>query len=58
MSIKMWSYEPEKCDGDYCPGRCDNCNKAYDGEHIPFWTLFKAVTRQSKEELQKEIENE
>ena len=23
----IWAYSPEKCDGDYCPGDCDNCYK-------------------------------
>lgn len=28
MSVSKWSYDPDKCDGDYCPGDCDNCSKA------------------------------
>ena len=24
----LWSYRPEKCDGDYCPMDCDKCYKA------------------------------
>ena len=27
MSVSKWAYKPEKCDGDYCPGDCDNCSK-------------------------------
>lgn len=27
MSVSKWSYEPEKCDGDYCSGDCDFCDK-------------------------------
>ena len=27
MSVSKWAYEPKKCDGDYCPGDCDNCPK-------------------------------
>jgi hypothetical protein len=27
MSIKLWAYDPDKCDGDYCPGNCDCCSK-------------------------------
>lgn len=23
----LWSYRPEKCDGDYCPMDCDRCPK-------------------------------
>lgn len=32
MSVSKWAYTPEKCDGDYCPGDCDNCNKANEDE--------------------------
>ena len=28
MSVSKWAYTPEKCDGDYCPGDCDNCLKS------------------------------
>lgn len=28
MSVSMWCYTPEKCDGDYCRGDCDKCRKA------------------------------
>lgn len=24
----VWAYDPEKCDGDYCPLDCDKCAKA------------------------------
>ena len=35
MSVKLWAYEPNKCDGDYCPNCCDICSKAdVDEEHI------------------------
>lgn len=23
----LWSYRPEKCDGDFCPFDCDKCPK-------------------------------
>ena len=26
--MSKWAYTPENCDGDFCPGDCDNCNKA------------------------------
>lgn len=32
MSVSKWDYIPEKCDGDYCPGDCDNCSKANEDE--------------------------
>ena len=27
MSASLWAYEPDICDGDYCPGDCDSCYK-------------------------------
>lgn len=27
MSVSKWAYKPEKCDGDYCCGDCDYCQK-------------------------------
>ena len=27
MSCSKWAYIPEKCEGDFCPGCCDNCYK-------------------------------
>lgn len=32
MSVSKWAYDPERCDGDYCPGDCDNCSKWMDDE--------------------------
>jgi len=32
MSVSKWAYTPEKCDGDYCPGECDNCSKVNEDE--------------------------
>ena len=32
MSVSKWAYTPEKCDGDYCYGDCDNCPKANEDE--------------------------
>lgn len=26
MGVSKWAYDPEKCDGDYCPGDCDFCS--------------------------------
>ena len=30
MSVSKWAYDPDKCDGEYCPGDCDFCDKAND----------------------------
>lgn len=32
MSCSKWNYSPKKCDGDYCPGECDDCPKLYADE--------------------------
>lgn len=26
MSMSLWDYTPEKCDGRQCCGDCDNCH--------------------------------
>ena len=28
MSASKWSYDPDSCDGHYCPGDCDLCSVA------------------------------
>lgn len=28
MSVSKWDYDTDKCDGDFCPGDCDDCSKA------------------------------
>lgn len=30
MSCSKWAYIPSRCDGEPCPGDCDNCVKADD----------------------------
>ena len=32
MSVSLWAYAPEKCDGDFCPQDCDNCGKRWEDE--------------------------
>ena len=29
MSVSHYKYDPEICDGDYCPGVCDCCSKRF-----------------------------
>ena len=29
MSVRLWYYNPDICDGDFCPNNCDNCYKRY-----------------------------
>ena len=32
MSCNLWAYVPHICDGDYCCGDCDECEKVLTGE--------------------------
>lgn len=32
MSVSLWAYNPDKCDGNPCCGDCDNCYKAEEEE--------------------------
>ena len=33
MSVSLWRYNPEQCDGDSdCCGDCDYCNKEIESE--------------------------
>lgn len=50
MGVHTWAYEPEKCDNEYCPCNCDNCSKAYDGEHIPFWLIYEMLVGEKKDD--------
>lgn len=34
MSVSLWAYDPDICDGDFCPCDCDFCRKAYDREVV------------------------
>lgn len=33
MSVSKWAYDPDKCDGDFCPGDCDDCPKGDEDEY-------------------------
>ena len=44
MSVSKWAYEPEKCDGDFCPGDCDFCHKAEgDDTEITVEEIVKSI---------------
>lgn len=30
MSVSKWAYDPDICDGDFCPRDCDDCPKKED----------------------------
>lgn len=45
MSVSMWSYRPEVCDGGGCPGDCDLCDKP------------KNMEDEDEEELRAFVEN-
>ena len=34
MSCSKWAYEPEMCDGHYCPGDCDLCDIPESDEYL------------------------
>ena len=34
MSVSLWAYKPEKCDGDFCPMDCENCSKNFKWEGV------------------------
>jgi len=42
MSVSLWSWEADKCDGDYCIGDCDLCQKA---EEHDDQDLFETVPK-------------
>ena len=48
MSVSKWAYEPDKCEGDYCVGDCDLCNKK--------WEYEKETNNDRKNNLEKRIE--
>ena len=42
MSVSLWKYTPEMCDGDYCCGDCDYCGKEPKCEVIESPIITKA----------------
>ena len=64
MSVKRWAYIPEKCEGDNCPGNCDECFKqdecppnvtedeclCMNGDCESCWKTFGAVEPPKEEE--------
>lgn len=32
MSVSLWAYDPDKCEGNVCPGDCDICHKWEDDD--------------------------
>ena len=49
MSGSKWRYSPEKCDGDFCPGECDDCPKCWEDdeeeEHNDTDKLLKNINK-------------
>ena len=55
ISIKLWSYSPEKCEGDFCPNDCDRCGKAdHFGDAWFGAQVIKAYANKSRQEEFKE----
>lgn len=44
MSVSKWKYT-EACDGDYCVGDCDLCNKEPESEQFSTEHIAKAVEK-------------
>lgn len=42
MSVSLWKYDPDMCDGDYCCGDCDNCGKEPKCEEVESPIITKA----------------
>lgn len=34
MSANLWLYSPARCDGDFCPKDCDNCEKGAERDDL------------------------
>ena len=45
MSVSLWAYEPELCDGQPCPGDCDHCDRWKDREEV-LWRKLENVLRE------------
>ena len=54
MSVSKWAYDPDLCDGKFCPGDCDICY-----EKLVGWMKFsdEEVTGQLPS-IRKEQDNE
>ena len=50
MSVSRWKYT-EQCDGDYCCGDCDNCNKEPEAYQVK--TKDGGIRYMTAEELEK-----
>ena len=46
MSIRLWSYDPDKCENEPCIGNCYICSKADDGEHLPVEAVLAMLSEQ------------
>ena len=44
MSVSMWSYRPEVCDGGGCPGDCDLCDKPKNMEDDVYYPQVDGIT--------------
>ena len=43
MSVSLWRYDPEKCDGKPCCGDCDLC-KEEDDDDIYRWIFDYTIS--------------
>lgn len=52
MSVSRWGYHPDKCDGEYCPGDCDICDKS-EGEEVD---IMDEKTKERLENINERLE--
>lgn len=57
MSVSKWAYDPEICDGRFCPGDCDNCPWINELQPILRRTLKRAADNADDTEEAQEIED-
>ena len=54
-SVRLWSYEEEKCGNDFCPGDCNHCGKAdHFGDAWFGAQVIKAYANKLRQEVFKE----
>ena len=52
MSVSKWGYHPDRCDGEYCPGDCDICDKS-EGEEVD---ILDEKTKEQLENINERLE--
>lgn len=58
MSVSKWAYNPEMCDGEPCPGDCDFCPKAVDGDWSNVYDIVEEHTNCTAQILKNSVTGE